>query len=611
MTPTKTNGSEITEEAVREHLKNRPVTILRIAKFLFNRYGGSIDLRDYATRPLADRIEHFLTRALAAHAVVAYSGADPETAALCVVDGGQDLGIDAIAFDEAQKRCWLVQSKFAQGGQGPIPWTDLAKFLSGFEALASESFEQANPKILAMSDEIRRAASEVAWKWKLVLATTSSNPLAENYLADIHSKLEYQDPGNSGTFTFDNFHLNEVTKSVENAISPAAIDLEITLEDWGCVTKPHVAYYGNLPLSEIIKWRVHGVPIFDKNLRVFDADSHVAKSITATLLSESKIFWYLNNGATLLCESIDRSGPYSLSESRAKGVFHCKGVSIVNGAQTIGTIWDRAGDGSLLDPNSRVQVRLISVQDAGEEFGARVTKATNTQKNILARDFATLDVAQRTLQKHFSLDGLIYVFRTGVPIPPQAKGCTFDEVSLSLACERSLEFAVIAYRNPGFLTDPENQYYKALFHGDRPVNAEDAWRAVRIYRHAVQTLANDRAALTGRKKQGATHGARYIVHRVFNDGRVKKLRGEWATQDALDTIAAVATEHMELVVRHLDQVSGYLQVLFKNTDRVRELDAALKNAPGPGAPPPVTQPESAPGQKDLFGPPETDPAPPA
>jgi hypothetical protein len=607
MTLNSAKGSEISEESIREHLKSRPVTVLRIAKFLFNRYGEWVDLRDVETKPLPDRIERFLTRALAAHAVATYSGADPESAAMCVVDGGQDLGIDAIAFDEAQKRCWLVQSKFAQGGQGPIAWTEIAKFLSGFEALASESFDHANPKILAMGDEVRRAASEVSWKWKLVLATTSTNPLAENALADIHQKLEYQDPGNSGTFTFDNFHLNEVTKSVENAISPAAIDLEITLEDWGCVTTPHVAYYGHLPLSEILKWRVHGLPIFDKNLRVFDADSHVAKSISATLASESQIFWYLNNGATLLCASINRSGPYSLSESRAKGVFHCKGVSIVNGAQTIGTIWDRAGDGSILDPSARVHIRLISVQDAGEDFGARVTKATNTQKNILARDFATLDAAQRTLQKHFSLDGLIYVFRTGIPAPHPSQGCTFEEVSLALACERSLEFAVIAYRNPGFLTDPENQYYKGLFHAERPVNPVDAWRAVRIYRHAVQTLAIARSSLVGRRKHAATHGARYIVHRVFNDGRIKQLRGEWATQESLESIASVTVEHVNLVVEHLYGASGYLQVLFKNTDRVRQLDKDLRGGSTPADPAPIVQPLSAPGQKGLF----PDPDPPA
>ena len=506
MTTRKPAGSVISEEAIREHLKTRPVTILRIAKFLFNRYGGLIYLSDIATRPTGEQIEKFLTRALAAHTVVTYSGADPESAALCVVDGGQDLGIDAIAFNESQKRCWLIQSKFAQGGQGETAWTDLAKFLKGFECLASETFDHANYKILAMADDIRRAASEVSWKWKLVLATTSSNPLPDHHLNDIHKLLEYQDPGNNGTFTFDNFHLNEVTKSVESSIAPAAIDLEITLEDWGSVTDPHVAYYGHLPLSEIIKWRSHGIAIFDKNLRVFDAESHVAKSISVTLAGESDLFWYLNNGATLLCESIDRSGPYSATNSRAKGVFHCKGVSIVNGAQTIGTIWDRAGDGSLLDPHARVHIRLISTQDAGEDFGARVTKATNTQKNVLARDFATLDVAQRTLQRHFSLDGLIYVFRTGVPTPSPEKGCTFDEVALAMACEKSLEFAVIAYRNPGYLTDPENQYYKALFHGDRPVKAEDAWRAVRIYRQAAQTLTRERMDLSGRQKQAATHG---------------------------------------------------------------------------------------------------------
>lgn len=68
----------------------------------------------------------------------------------------------------------------------------------------------------------------------------------------------------------------------------------------------------------------------------------------------------------------------------------------------------------------------------------------------------------------------------------------------------------------------------------------------------------------------------------------------------METIAAVTKEHINLVVSHLDHASGYLQVLFKNTDRVRQLDEDLKGTVKATEPPPIVQIPSAPGQKTMF-----------
>src|SRR4026208_2017784 len=37
----------------------------------------------------------------------------------------------------------------------------------------------------------------------------------------------------------------------------------------------------------------------------------------------------------------------------------------------------------------------------------------------------------------------------------------------------SVASCVVAYRNPGYLTDPENSHYKAIFHGDKELRSED------------------------------------------------------------------------------------------------------------------------------------------
>jgi predicted Zn finger-like uncharacterized protein len=150
--------------------------------------------------------------------------------------------------------------------------------------------------------------------------------------------------------------------------------------------------------------------------------------------------------------------------------------------------------------------------------------------------------------------------------------------------------------------EPDGGVLRCEFCGELLVT----WDGGGFMHFAVQALARERAAFIGRRKQGATHGGRYIVHRVFRDGRVRALRADVSSPEALETIAAVTAEHMELVVSHLERASGYLQVLFKNTDRVRQLDQDLakpgESASLPPLPTPTAQ-SSLPtlsGQRGLF-----------
>ena len=74
-------------------------------------FGSAIDLNDQPKAPPAQLEDFFHTRALAAYAIHFLSGAPPAIAARAVTDGAGDNGIDAIYFDESNRRLYLVQSK--------------------------------------------------------------------------------------------------------------------------------------------------------------------------------------------------------------------------------------------------------------------------------------------------------------------------------------------------------------------------------------------------------------------------------------------------------------------------------------------------------------------
>jgi hypothetical protein len=81
-------------------------------------FDGHIDLQDVANAAPEMKEDFFYTRALAAYAIHFLSGAQPSVAAKAVTDGGGDNGIDAIYFDESNRRLYLVQSKWIKSGTG-------------------------------------------------------------------------------------------------------------------------------------------------------------------------------------------------------------------------------------------------------------------------------------------------------------------------------------------------------------------------------------------------------------------------------------------------------------------------------------------------------------
>lgn len=108
-------------------------------------YSGLIDVSDFGNRP-SDKIQPaFRSRALAAHAVRIMTGWTPEQAADCVIDGGQDQGIDAIAIDEANAHIYLVQAKWSPEGTATADETAVHKLFAGLTLIDSGESAQFNP----------------------------------------------------------------------------------------------------------------------------------------------------------------------------------------------------------------------------------------------------------------------------------------------------------------------------------------------------------------------------------------------------------------------------------------------------------------------------------
>jgi hypothetical protein len=117
-------------------------------------FTGKIDLSDISTRTLEEKRNAFLTRSLAAYALMQVSGIDEDVACRCIVDGFDDNGIDGIYMNPSEHVVYLVQSKWMHNGDGSISLEDINKFINGFYDLIKPDFTRFNERINRIQPEI-------------------------------------------------------------------------------------------------------------------------------------------------------------------------------------------------------------------------------------------------------------------------------------------------------------------------------------------------------------------------------------------------------------------------------------------------------------------------
>jgi hypothetical protein len=136
------------------------VQVNQIKNQLRKLFDGLINLSDLKNKSADEVEQHFLTRALAANAVATVSGAQPNVAAAHVTDGFSDNGLDAVYFDDSEKRLYLVKSKWVTGANKAPELGDIIKFVNGARELVSGDLSTFNAKTQALSANIQRALAE-------------------------------------------------------------------------------------------------------------------------------------------------------------------------------------------------------------------------------------------------------------------------------------------------------------------------------------------------------------------------------------------------------------------------------------------------------------------
>ena len=134
--------------------------VRQVREALRREFTGLIDLEDLAKRSDYDREQAFLSRALAALVVRDLTGCESAAAAAAVIDGRDDIGIDAVAVDEGASHLWLVQSKWSDTGRAGFGVAEALKFLEGLRHIDARRFDRFNTKFQRLVEWLRKVRED-------------------------------------------------------------------------------------------------------------------------------------------------------------------------------------------------------------------------------------------------------------------------------------------------------------------------------------------------------------------------------------------------------------------------------------------------------------------
>ena len=335
---------------------------------------------------------------------------DDDTIAEAYTNGSNDLGIDGILIlDGDPVEVHFIQAKLVTG---EIPRKDVREFIdSSLKIISDPEFhKRGNKPIIRLGKEVQDITSDNS-NVKIVLHYCNFGTYADNAIDELKDWIK--------TFTTDgaytNYELKYYTKDTLLTAYRSNFTEKITPPDaeLPIINEKILDYEGDVYVdpsknekakrrtivfitkaSEIGKLtKNHGKSLFSINVRYsLGIDyNQINKEMLNTLQNEKwrDKFLFFNNGVYAICKKFDPP---------SNGKINIEGIQIVNGCQTCTVLGEAVNQGINLD-NVNILIRLVEGKD--ENLIADISKYTNTQNAVKARDLHANDAIQSRLFDDF------------------------------------------------------------------------------------------------------------------------------------------------------------------------------------------------------------------
>ncbi|EKS7793710.1 AIPR family protein [Edwardsiella piscicida] len=560
------------------------VTAERIGNTLRERFQDYIHKRECAPTQ-SDYNVKMASRAIAAFVVHNLGLTDDLVAGSSVCDSSSDGGIDAIYVNHIEKNVVVVQAKFNQSGSATWSNADFLSFKSACEHLQEKQFSRFDLILQSMDDDITRALDSIDYTFQFVMAHTGKRGAANLILEDMQN---WQRELNNAAIVPDDLPPSQLPFQVHlvsaediinwmRAQSSTTIDLnDVEIQQYGKIESPYTAYYGIIGGDQIKEWwDTHANKLFAKNIRNILGNTDVNESIKQTAVSDKDMFWYYNNGITILARNIE---PYRRNNTRDRdiGRFNFTEVSVINGAQTVSSI------GSLTEhtleqlSDIKVHARFILIpNENSDSISNSITRANNHQNRVLGRDFASQHSEQLRLRDELIIEGYTYkLLRTDDSInDDNERVIDIDEALNALACYSCNPTTISllkSYRGK-FFENLQSTQYKSVFNSSvSGIKLINLVRHHRVIEQKIKQKIRETNYQEEKKRYGIlTHANRvfaghilYSIPRINSQRNISEINENFITSE-LDRILQITEDLIET-----NYPNAYPARFFSNIEKV-------------------------------------------
>jgi hypothetical protein len=502
------------------------------------------------------------------------------------VDGSQDKQIDLISIEEEddEAEVFIISAKFTDGFSSNaiiLMRNGLGWMLNRQRAeVATISNDAFRDKIL----EVRSVLSGIGPSNIRVHCYFATNglttALSAEYQQEVRGILAEYDNRTFAEFTFETLGADELVglinrierrnRSIDadvpiryDANTPSLICYQ-TQGLKGVICTANARDIANLVISD------PSGALFDSNIRRFlgkgrTVNAEILK--TATEAASSYLFWFLNNGVTIVCDNCD---PVRDPDNPMVKITN---LQIVNGCQTATALAHAARDGTLR-PDTRVLLKIFETTDP--TLASRIVLTTNNQNRISTRDLKANDAVQQDMQRRFESYNLLYEHKVNqyatVALAGGQRIVSNEDVGQA--------FLAIALKKPG---DARRRKYKVwtdnygeIFSGS---SVEPHVICLLLY-HAANTWARSARRVSGitelRRKlinNGTLHIARITAFLWRGSDSFGQSTATLQTQ-----ITTLQTVPASLNPQFIEALNRFEAIITANPDFLNDVDGALRSA---------------------------------
>lgn len=442
-----------------------------------------------------------ISRALSAFVLHMICGCTISAACASIVDDFADLGIDAVFYSPENRTLYLVQSKLKASAD--FTQEEANSFCQGIRKIITCDFTGFNQHITLRQAEIEDALDKCD---HIELVVAHLGDALKQYPAQSIAELIADTSHGEERLVnaVRNVNSTEIVAALQGVNAYEQVDCRLPLFDWASISGPRRAYTAFAKLSDLARLHeTHGRALYAKNIRAsLGHRTNVNIAIAATLATAPADFAFFNNGVTILCRQVRTRGG-----SRDRKTFEIKGLSIVNGAQTVATAahYVSTAQAGNIDA-ARVLVTII-VADGDDTFGQSVTQSRNHQNSVKTADFTALDPEQERLRRELALLGIRYAYQAEAQDLTDPATMRVDEAAAALAMlHPDPRLPIMAKRSATSLQLVDEYPYSTLF--TPALTAYQLRNAVDVFRYIMVRMGQEAtAAANGSERLAYRHGA--------------------------------------------------------------------------------------------------------